>query len=46
MRGWVTDLDGQPVSGAVIEVWHSTPDGRYSGIERHGDCQASCAGVM
>ncbi len=32
MRGKVTDLDGQPVAGAVIDVWHSTPDGKYSGI--------------
>ncbi len=37
MRGQVTGLDGAPVAGAIIDVWHSTPDGRYSGIERHGD---------
>ena len=32
LRGKVTDLSGQPVAGAVIDVWHSTPDGKYSGI--------------
>lgn len=32
MRGKVTDLAGNPVAGAVIDVWHSTPDGKYSGI--------------
>lgn len=37
MRGQVADMDGAPVAGAVIDVWHSTPDGRYSGIERHGE---------
>ena len=35
MRGTVTDLNGQAVAGAVIDVWHSTPEGRYSGV--HGD---------
>lgn len=37
MRGQVTDIAGKPVPGAVIDVWHSTPEGRYSGIERHGE---------
>ncbi len=37
MRGKVVDMSGTPVAGAVIDVWHSTPDGRYSGIERHGN---------
>lgn len=32
MRGKVTGLNGQPVAGAVIDVWHATPDGKYSGI--------------
>ncbi|WP_119166128.1 chlorocatechol 1,2-dioxygenase [Algihabitans albus] len=35
LRGSVTDLNGRPVAGAVIDVWHSTPEGRYSGV--HGD---------
>lgn len=35
MRGRVTDEGGAPVAGAVIDVWHSTPEGRYSGV--HGD---------
>lgn len=32
VRGQVTDEDGRPVGGAVIDIWHSTPDGLYSGI--------------
>lgn len=32
MRGTVVDLGGNPVAGAVIDVWHATPDGKYSGI--------------
>ncbi|SLN71225.1 Chlorocatechol 1,2-dioxygenase [Roseivivax jejudonensis] len=35
MRGRVTDLGGSPVADAVIDVWHSTPEGRYSGV--HGN---------
>ena len=37
MRGKITGQDGRPVAGAVIDVWHSTPQGTYSGIEKHGD---------
>ncbi|MDJ1009662.1 MAG: chlorocatechol 1,2-dioxygenase [Paracoccaceae bacterium] len=37
MRGRVTDQSGAPVAGAVIDLWHSTPEGTYSGIPRHGD---------
>lgn len=37
MRGKITDQSGAPVAGAVIDVWHSTPQGTYSGIEKHGD---------
>ena len=32
LRGRVTDLDGTGVAGAVIDLWHSTPEGTYSGI--------------
>lgn len=32
LRGRVTDTLGRPVADAVIDVWHSTPDGRYSGF--------------
>lgn len=32
MRGKVTDHNGNPVANAVIDVWHSTGDGRYSVI--------------
>jgi chlorocatechol 1,2-dioxygenase len=32
VRGRVTDTSGAPVANAVVDVWHSTPEGRYSGI--------------
>jgi chlorocatechol 1,2-dioxygenase len=37
IRGCVTDLAGRPVSGAEIDIWHSTPDGLYSGIHDNID---------
>src|SRR6202012_6069603 len=37
IRGRVTDLAGRPVSGAKIDIWHSTPDGLYSGIHDNID---------
>lgn len=40
LRGRVTDGDSRPVAGAVIDVWHSTPDGFYGGI--HKDIPADC----
>src|SRR3546814_4518656 len=30
--GRVTGMDGRPLARATINVWHSTPEGRYSGI--------------
>ena len=32
VRGTVTDTDGQAVADAVLDIWQSTPDGKYSGI--------------
>src|SRR3546814_12670885 len=32
LRGRVTGMDGRPLARATIAVWHSTPEGRYSGI--------------
>ena len=32
LRGHVKDTDGNPVEGATIFVWSSTPDGKYSGF--------------
>lgn len=40
LRGRVTGPDNKPLSGAVVDVWHSTPDGLYGGI--HGDIPAEC----
>ncbi|MCX7561730.1 catechol 1,2-dioxygenase [Sulfitobacter sp. F26204] len=37
IRGQVTDLDGTPVAGAMLDIWHSTPDGLYSGIHDNID---------
>lgn len=31
IRGDVKDLDGKPVSNALIHIWHSEPEGNYSG---------------
>ena len=28
-KGWVKDVDGNPVQGAVVDVWHSSPVGLY-----------------
>jgi chlorocatechol 1,2-dioxygenase len=32
LRGKVTDTKGEPVGGAEIFIWQSTPDGKYSGF--------------
>ncbi len=32
VRGTVRDVDGSPLSNVLINVWSSTPDGKYSGI--------------
>lgn len=38
VRGTVRDLEGKPIAGAVVDIWHSTPDGYYGGI--HNDIPA------
>ncbi|KAJ55801.1 hypothetical protein ACMU_08475 [Actibacterium mucosum KCTC 23349] len=37
IRGRITDLDGNPIAGATLDMWHSTPDGLYSGIHDNID---------
>jgi len=32
MKGKVTDLDGKPLANTLINIWQSTPDGKYSGF--------------
>ncbi|WP_246263205.1 dioxygenase [Parasphingopyxis algicola] len=32
VRGTVKDVDGNPLPGVVIDMWSSTPDGKYGGI--------------
>ncbi|MCY4427928.1 MAG: catechol 1,2-dioxygenase [Halieaceae bacterium] len=32
IQGRVTDTAGAPLAGAVLDIWQSTPDGKYSGI--------------
>jgi len=32
IQGSVSDIDGNPLEGAVLDIWQSTPDGKYSGI--------------
>ena len=40
LRGRVADESGKPVVGAVVDVWHSTPDGFYGGF--HNDIPTEC----
>lgn len=35
LRGKVTDEFGAPIAGAVVDVWHSTPDGHYGGFHNN-----------
>lgn len=35
IEGKVTDLDGTPLDNAEIWIWHSDPDGYYSGFAPH-----------
>jgi chlorocatechol 1,2-dioxygenase len=35
LRGKVTNESGEPIVGAVIDVWHSTPDGHYGGFHNN-----------
>lgn len=28
----MTDLDGKPLAGVGVDIWHSTPMGTYSGV--------------
>lgn len=30
LQGQVLDTDGQPIEGAVVEIWHTDIDGRYN----------------
>jgi chlorocatechol 1,2-dioxygenase len=32
VRGTVKDVDGTPLSNVLVDIWSSTPDGKYSGI--------------
>ena len=34
MRGVVRDLNGKPVSGAIVDVWHANPKGMYSFFDK------------
>jgi protocatechuate 3,4-dioxygenase beta subunit len=33
-KGWVRDLEGRPVEGALVDVWHSSPIGLYENQDR------------
>jgi chlorocatechol 1,2-dioxygenase len=35
LRGRVIDEAGKPIAGAVIDVWHSAPDGHYGGFHNN-----------
>ncbi|AKM07017.1 dioxygenase [Pelagerythrobacter marensis] len=32
VRGTVRDIDGAPLGGVLVDMWSSTPDGKYGGI--------------
>ncbi|WOE75350.1 dioxygenase [Alterisphingorhabdus coralli] len=32
VRGTVKDVDGQPLADVLVDMWNSTPDGKYGGI--------------
>lgn len=32
IRGKITDTNGKPLAGVALDVWHSTPQGTYSGV--------------
>ncbi len=34
VSGQIKDVNGKPVGGVGVDIWHSTPDGKYSGF--HG----------
>ena len=34
MRGVVRDLDGKPVAGAIVDVWHANTKGMYSFFDK------------
>ena len=33
-KGWVKDMDGQPIAGAEVDVWHSSPVGLYENQDK------------
>jgi len=35
LHGRVTDLDGAPLAGATVEIWHADAEGYYSGFAPH-----------
>lgn len=32
VRGFIKDVDGGPLAGVMVDIWSSTPDGKYGGI--------------
>lgn len=40
IQGHVTNTEGQLLADAVLDIWQSTPDGKYSGI--HDNIPADC----
>lgn len=35
LEGQVRDVDGTPLAGSIVEIWHSDSDGYYSGFAPH-----------
>jgi chlorocatechol 1,2-dioxygenase len=40
LRGSITDVSGKPIEDAIVDIWHSTPDGRYGGF--HDNIPRDC----
>lgn len=45
VRGTVRGLNGEPVPGAVIDVWQADAEGKYD-VQREGLAQAQARGVL
>lgn len=47
ISGTIYDANGQPVRGALVELWHADREGDYlysTGVGRNADCDANFAG--
>ena len=45
MEGQVRDMDGKPVAGAIVDVWHANTKGGYSFFDPSASPSTTCAGA-